>query len=112
MLTADDVLLLPVPDDAIGYELVDGRAVTVMPSSPIHGRLSVEISRRLKNHLLETGLPGLVLMLAALLAWGRQTARLLATRADALETEIGLEYRRFAEGLRKMNRHDKDHLYP
>ncbi|HYC45914.1 MAG TPA: methyltransferase domain-containing protein [Burkholderiales bacterium] len=36
----------------------------------------------------------------------------ITKRADALENEIGLEYGRFAEALRKMNRHDKEHLYP
>jgi spermidine synthase len=35
----------------------------------------------------------------------------LAARADALEKEIGLEYGRFVDALRKMNRHDKRHLF-
>lgn len=36
----------------------------------------------------------------------------LAARALALETELGLEFPRFAENLRKMNRHDKEFLHP
>ena len=36
----------------------------------------------------------------------------LAQRAVALENAHGLEYSRFVEGLRKMNRHDVDRLYP
>ncbi|MDB5923217.1 MAG: Spermidine synthase [Betaproteobacteria bacterium] len=35
----------------------------------------------------------------------------LARGADALQNEHGLEYPRFVEGLRKMNRHDAEHLY-
>jgi Uma2 family endonuclease len=60
ILTADDVLDLPVPDDAIGYEFVDGRPVPVMPASPIHGRLTAEVTRRLANHVNEHRLPGTV----------------------------------------------------
>jgi spermidine synthase len=33
-------------------------------------------------------------------------------RADALQEEHGLEFPRFVEGLRKMNRHDDEQLYP
>ena len=35
----------------------------------------------------------------------------LAVRAKALEDELELEFLKFAEGLRKMNRHDHDNLY-
>jgi spermidine synthase len=35
----------------------------------------------------------------------------LLLRANALQSEHGLEYPRFVEGLRKMNRHDSAHLY-
>jgi spermidine synthase len=41
------------------------------------------------------------------LPWHKITAR-----AEALEREIGLEYPRFVDALRKMNRHDQEHLYP
>ena len=36
----------------------------------------------------------------------------LQARAQALEDEFGLEFGRFTEDLRKMNKHDKQHLYP
>jgi Uma2 family endonuclease len=51
--TADDVLDLPVPDGAIGYELVDGQPVPVMPASLVHARLIVEVARLLANHVIE-----------------------------------------------------------
>jgi spermidine synthase len=35
----------------------------------------------------------------------------METRARNLETELGLEFPRFVEGLRKMNRHDERFLY-
>jgi Uma2 family endonuclease len=60
ILTADDVLDLPVPEDAIGYELVDGRPVPVMPASLIHGQLIVEVGRRLANHVSDHRLSGRV----------------------------------------------------
>jgi Uma2 family endonuclease len=60
ILTADDVLDLPVPDDAIGYEFVDGQPVLVMPASPIHGRLAGHLYRRLYDYVVEHGLPGWV----------------------------------------------------
>lgn len=41
IITADDVLDLPVPEGVSGYELVDGRPVPVMPASPLHGELIV-----------------------------------------------------------------------
>lgn len=59
-LTADDVLGLPVPDGAIGYEFVDGRPVPVMPASPVHGELIVEVAYRLRRYVEEAGLPGKV----------------------------------------------------
>lgn len=36
----------------------------------------------------------------------------LAERARVLEDELGLEFPRFVENLRKMNRHDKEFLHP
>ncbi|MEN3354623.1 MAG: spermidine synthase [Betaproteobacteria bacterium] len=36
----------------------------------------------------------------------------LTRRAEALQNDHGLEFPRFVEGLRKMNRHDAEHLYP
>ena len=36
----------------------------------------------------------------------------LAERAKALERDFGLEFGRFADGLRKMNRHDGSYLFP
>ncbi len=57
-LTADDVLHLRVPDDAIGYEFVDGRPVPVMPASAIHGRLILEVACRLQRHVEAVGPAG------------------------------------------------------
>ena len=62
MLTADDVLDMPVPEGLIGYELVDGKPVPVTPASRIHGRLTAEIARVLQNYVLEEGLDGEVLV--------------------------------------------------
>jgi Uma2 family endonuclease len=59
-LTADDALDLPVPDGLLGYELVDGRPVPVMPSSLLHGRLVVQVVYRLEQHVRERGLTGRV----------------------------------------------------
>ena len=59
-LTADDVLDLPVPDDATGYEFVDGKPVPVMPASPTHGRLVVEVAYRLRQHVERAALTGMV----------------------------------------------------
>ena len=36
----------------------------------------------------------------------------LAARAEQLQADHGLEFPRFVEGLRKMNRHDTEQLYP
>jgi Uma2 family endonuclease len=58
MLTADDVLDLPPPDGAIGWELVDGRPVPVMPASPIHGELIVEVAYRLRRYVGDAAIPG------------------------------------------------------
>jgi Uma2 family endonuclease len=58
--TADEVQKLPVPGDALGYELVDGQPVLVMPASLLHGRLIVEVAYRLEKHVREHGLPGSV----------------------------------------------------
>jgi Uma2 family endonuclease len=61
VLTADDVLDLPDPEGGIGWEYVDGQPVPVMPASPIHGKLIVEVAARLWNHVREHDLPGTVL---------------------------------------------------
>jgi Uma2 family endonuclease len=58
ILTADDVLDLPDPEGGIGWELVDGQLVPVMPASLSHGKLIAEVCRRLGNHVHEHGLPG------------------------------------------------------
>jgi Uma2 family endonuclease len=58
ILSADDVLDLPVPDGLIGYELADGQLLPVTPASGIHGQLTVEMGRVLKNYVLATGLGG------------------------------------------------------
>jgi Uma2 family endonuclease len=60
ILTADDVLELPDPEGGIGHELVDGRAVPVMPASPVHGRLIVKVAYLLERHVREHGLAGIV----------------------------------------------------
>jgi Uma2 family endonuclease len=60
ILSADDVLDLSVPEGVSGYELVDGRPVPVMPASPLHGELIVEVAYRLRRFVEEAGLPGRV----------------------------------------------------
>lgn len=60
LLTADDVLDLPVPAGLSGYELVDGRLVPVTPASPIHGSLIIDVGYLLKRHVVEAGLDGMV----------------------------------------------------
>jgi Uma2 family endonuclease len=59
-LTADDVLDLPLPDDLIGYELVDGQPVPVTPASPTHGGMVVEVAYRLRACVEQASLPGKV----------------------------------------------------
>ena len=59
-LTADDVLDLEPPDGAIGWEFVNGRPVPVMPASPIHAQLIVEVAYRLRRYVEEAGLTGKV----------------------------------------------------
>jgi len=41
----------------------------------------------------------------------KHAVQALAQRALDLERQYGLEFPRFVTGLRKMNRHDKDHLF-
>ena len=60
ILSADDVLDVPVPAGLSGYELVDGQLVPVMQASLLHARLLVEVARRLANHVIDHGLPGTV----------------------------------------------------
>jgi len=59
-LSADDVLDLPLTDDLIGYELVDGKPVPVTPASPTHGGMVVEVAYRLMGHVEKAGLDGRV----------------------------------------------------
>jgi Uma2 family endonuclease len=61
VLTADDVLELPVPNGVSGYEFVDGRPVPVTHSSPIHGWLIADVCYLLKRHVVEAELDGRVL---------------------------------------------------
>ena len=60
VLTADDVLDLPVPNGLLGFEFVDGRPVPVTPASLTHGALIIEVGRRLANHVIEHGIAGTV----------------------------------------------------
>jgi spermidine synthase len=71
---------------------------------------------------IETTFPGGTLCLPAerpgniiILAFRDRQAPLewvsVVARAKSLEDEFGLEFLKFAEGLRKMNRHDHDNLY-
>ncbi|MEX2284630.1 MAG: Uma2 family endonuclease [Gemmatimonadota bacterium] len=60
ILSADDVLRIPVPDHLSGYELVDGELVAVMPVGNDHGRIVVELVSRLHNFVKERGVPGRV----------------------------------------------------
>jgi Uma2 family endonuclease len=60
VLIADDVLDLPDPEGGIGWELVDGQLVPVMPASFIHGNLIAEVCYRLRLHVEQSGLPGKV----------------------------------------------------
>ena len=55
--------------------------------------------------------PGNVIVFAFRDKAGPLAWRELAVRAKQLEDELGLEFLKFAEGLRKMNRHDRDNLY-
>ena len=55
--------------------------------------------------------PGNVIVFAFKQDPGAMRWQAMAERADALEKEIGLEYPRFVDALRKMNRHDRDCLY-
>lgn len=61
VLTADDVLTLPLPKGVEGYELVDGRPVPVTAASRIHARLIVQVAYRLETHVRQAGLDGEVL---------------------------------------------------
>jgi Uma2 family endonuclease len=59
-LVADDVLELSPPEGATGYEFVDGQPVAVMPASPIHGELIIEVGYRLRRYVEEAELAGKV----------------------------------------------------
>ncbi|MBI4545875.1 MAG: Uma2 family endonuclease [Gemmatimonadetes bacterium] len=58
VLSADDLLHLPAQEGSIGWEFVNGRPVAVMPAKPLHGKLIVEVARRLSNYVLEQRLGG------------------------------------------------------
>lgn len=60
MLTADQLLSLPVPDGLLGYELVFGEPVEVSPASFVHGRLIIRVGRIIDAHVEGHGLPGAV----------------------------------------------------
>ena len=60
VLSADDVLDMPLPDGVEGYELVDGQPVPVTAASFEHGRLIVEVAYLLRKHLDEHALAGAV----------------------------------------------------
>ncbi|MGQ0812873.1 MAG: hypothetical protein ACT4O1_00200 [Gemmatimonadota bacterium] len=49
LLSADDVLQLPLPPGVSGYELVDGHAVEVMSSGELHSHLTGEVFARLRS---------------------------------------------------------------
>lgn len=53
--TADDVLQLEPPPGVVGYELVNGELVDVMPAGVTHGRLSGEVYARLREHVKHHG---------------------------------------------------------
>jgi spermidine synthase len=56
--------------------------------------------------------PGNVIVFGFQRAPGPFAWKELVDRAKELENAHGLEYTRFIEGLRKLNRHDSDRLYP
>lgn len=60
LLSADDVLDLPLPDGIEGYEFIDGEPVPVMAASPVHGELIVAVAARLYEHVRKMQLPGKV----------------------------------------------------
>jgi Uma2 family endonuclease len=51
LLSADDLLQIPVPPHLRGYELADGELVAVMAASAVHGRLIGEITGRIRDYL-------------------------------------------------------------
>ena len=55
--------------------------------------------------------PGNVIVFGFKTNPGALRSKDLAERADALQQEHGLEYPRFVDGLRKMNRHDDEMIY-
>jgi spermidine synthase len=56
--------------------------------------------------------PGNVIVFGFKTAPGALAWTALLSRAQLLEKELGLEFERFAEGMKKMNRHDRAFLYP
>lgn len=60
MLTADQLLSLPVPPGLLGYELVMGEPVEVSPASFVHARLIVRVGYLLEAWVQANGLEGAV----------------------------------------------------
>jgi Uma2 family endonuclease len=58
VLSADDVFDIPVPDELLWYELVDGQLVPVIPPSLRHGELVALVTTALRNHVHGHDLPG------------------------------------------------------
>src|SRR5687767_1151809 len=56
--SADDILLVPVPPGLLGYELVDGKLVEVMPGGQRHGRIAGEMYQLITNHIRDHGIAG------------------------------------------------------
>lgn len=81
-------------------------------------RLFATLLRRIESAFSEGTLclpaerPGNVIVFGFKSKPGPLEWKKLVTRAHALEDELGLEFPRFVENLRKMNRHDKEFLYP
>ena len=59
-LSADDILEMPVPDGLLGYELVDGQLVPVIPPSLRHAELVALVTRALLNYVIDHAVPGKV----------------------------------------------------
>jgi Uma2 family endonuclease len=57
-LSADDVFYLEVPDNLLGYELVDGQLVEISVPGPTHGWIAGRLTQRLLNHIDAHGPPG------------------------------------------------------
>jgi Uma2 family endonuclease len=56
--SADDVLDLPIPPGILGYELVVGELVEVLPSGLLHGYLAGEVCARIHAHVRDRRIRG------------------------------------------------------